>query len=321
MNLFVDPTSVIRYAHTAQALQKNEERMIEWMKANHISYEFGKIIHQEFVAKTFSVNYITADIATPASIDFINEQSLVILTCNLEGKFSFETADGQLYELKEKTMALQPITSGNGMIHIQKGLYKNLFIILNEDFLTELSESLMSFGIIDHHTFPKKTVVINQEVGEIIKKIISTPKRNGALVIELKSLILALANLYNYQIENSGADTAFPNLLHKEKILAIRDEIVNQPHIHTSSVKYLSKNYLIDRKTMSKTFRLLFNIQLSDFIHEQIMRKANELLLQTDLPIKDIGDQLGYSSNSNFTRAFTEHFGKSPFDIRKGRLL
>lgn len=40
--------------------------------------------------------------------------------------------------------------------------------------------------------------------------------------------------------------------------------------------------------------------------------RARSLLLQTDLPVADIAEQLGFRDVSHFSRAFSKHFGTSP---------
>ena len=49
------------------------------------------------------------------------------------------------------------------------------------------------------------------------------------------------------------------------------------------------------------------------------MEMAGQSLETTDLPIKDISHQVGYSRQSNFTRAFCRWAGVSPSEFRRQR--
>ena len=47
--------------------------------------------------------------------------------------------------------------------------------------------------------------------------------------------------------------------------------------------------------------------------------EAYRLLCESDLPLTEVSERLGFCSQSSFTRFFTTHFGQSPARFRKGR--
>jgi AraC family transcriptional regulator len=47
------------------------------------------------------------------------------------------------------------------------------------------------------------------------------------------------------------------------------------------------------------------------------VEKACELLEQTDLPVTEIAQEVGYSSNQVFARVFLKHRRMSPSDYRR----
>ncbi|MEM8628054.1 MAG: helix-turn-helix transcriptional regulator, partial [Pseudomonadota bacterium] len=50
---------------------------------------------------------------------------------------------------------------------------------------------------------------------------------------------------------------------------------------------------------------------------ERIMYEARRLLLETDMPAREIAETLGFSSAAYFTRAFAQATGMPPSDYRK----
>ncbi len=48
-------------------------------------------------------------------------------------------------------------------------------------------------------------------------------------------------------------------------------------------------------------------------------RRAEDLLRQTSLPVKEIAWQAGFQTSSTFTRAFRKRFGRGPSDYRRNR--
>lgn len=55
-------------------------------------------------------------------------------------------------------------------------------------------------------------------------------------------------------------------------------------------------------------------------LNERIMYEARRLLLDTDLPAREVAEQLGFSSAAYFTRAFSQAVGQTPKAFRKPRL-
>lgn len=55
-------------------------------------------------------------------------------------------------------------------------------------------------------------------------------------------------------------------------------------------------------------------------LNERTMHEARRLLLETDLPAREIAQQLGFSSAAYFTRAFAQAAGRTPSAFRKPAL-
>ena len=52
------------------------------------------------------------------------------------------------------------------------------------------------------------------------------------------------------------------------------------------------------------------------WLREERLRQARDLLVETDSPVSDIAEHLGYSSPANFAKAFRERFGCAPQQLR-----
>lgn len=49
------------------------------------------------------------------------------------------------------------------------------------------------------------------------------------------------------------------------------------------------------------------------------MREAQQLLLEAKLSVAQVAERVGYSHQSNFTAAFSDHVGMSPSEYRRHR--
>ena len=78
-----------------------------------------------------------------------------------------------------------------------------------------------------------------------------------------------------------------------------------------ASAVYLNPAYL------SRLFRKETGMVLTDYILQEKMRRASDLLATTDLSVSEIGSRLGYGNFSYFARLFRKVHGATPQDYRK----
>lgn len=117
-----------------------------------------------------------------------------------------------------------------------------------------------------------------------------------------------------------------------EILLEIRDQIhtqngssdviqLLQMNIHTPcSIAEFSRKMKLSREKLSGIFQKQFKQSPQQYKTQFRMRTAEQLLQQTDQPVKEIAFQLGYRSLSRFATAFRQYHGCSPREYRKQKL-
>jgi AraC-like DNA-binding protein len=78
---------------------------------------------------------------------------------------------------------------------------------------------------------------------------------------------------------------------------------------------YLSPNYF------SSLFSHATGTTVIEYIQEIRLSEARRLLDETALPVKKVGERVGFRSMTNFCRSFKRRTGKSPSDYRKKKAL
>lgn len=81
------------------------------------------------------------------------------------------------------------------------------------------------------------------------------------------------------------------------------DDLAEVAHLSVSALERRFKKYL------AKTPK--------QFINEIRLENARRLLVETNTPISDVGDQTGFTDHSYFSRQFRLFFGELPSDLRK----
>lgn len=71
--------------------------------------------------------------------------------------------------------------------------------------------------------------------------------------------------------------------------------------------------------TLKEVFKSVYGTSLAAHIKEHRMELAAQLLRETDLTIAQIGQRIGYKSQSRFSSAFKAYYEVLPTEYRKGR--
>ena len=69
--------------------------------------------------------------------------------------------------------------------------------------------------------------------------------------------------------------------------------------------------------TLKAVFKSVYGTSIAAHMREHRMEQAAKMLRETDLSIAEIAGLIGYDSQSKFTAAFKEYFGKLPKDYRR----
>jgi AraC-like DNA-binding protein len=85
------------------------------------------------------------------------------------------------------------------------------------------------------------------------------------------------------------------------------------------NLEELAKNSGMSRTSFINRFRELVGMPPMQYITEWRLLKGKDLIVNTQLPIADICERVGYNSEAAFSRAFKRIFGVGPGSVRKNR--
>lgn len=95
------------------------------------------------------------------------------------------------------------------------------------------------------------------------------------------------------------------------------DRILRDP-AKPHSLESIAKVAGMSRSTFAERFTRTFGRPAMDFVREVRLRRAAELLRQTDLPVATVAQRVGFASRSSFSRAFASQYGADPRSYRAG---
>lgn len=178
-----------------------------------------------------------------------------------------------------------------------------------------------------------------QKLFDTVKKellyILPNRNRSAAILLWISLLKLAANDNTIYlknNIENIGITLFWSIFKDFEKEILSRDS--KQVHSSASTLIYQAKVYIIENLSESITIKeiakhlhiserhlsRLFNQELGQpfttYIRKERIRKAGILLSDSDIPIKDIALQTGFSSIHYFTNVFSKEMDMPPGQFR-----
>ena len=86
---------------------------------------------------------------------------------------------------------------------------------------------------------------------------------------------------------------------------------------HPPSTETLAKILGTNEKRINQAFQSGFAMSVFEWLREERLRQARDLVALTETTFVSISDHLGYCSPTNFSKAFRERFGCSARELRK----
>ena len=87
------------------------------------------------------------------------------------------------------------------------------------------------------------------------------------------------------------------------------------------SLDLLASEVGMSRAGFAKRFKTLSEYSMFDYLTKLRLQRACELLADTELPLYQIANRVGYESDLAFTRTFKKKLGLTPTAYRKQKLL
>ena len=299
--------------------------LAHWADAHCVSYDFGTVIRQVLDTPDYKIHIAVFNILKPGGTLFPSwEAATIALHYIRQGKILSRLDDSEELVLDPLRYNLFHVAAGKHISQPQEGLTESLRIEINPVYLQELlGAHPQSKKMLDMlHEQDKTGAVLaparmNGKVKNIIREIYQCRKTGLSLYLELKAHIYGLLSAYDeeltmaYDLENIQASKT------EKTIMAVKQYITGYPHIHECSLEHLSKQFNISPSSLKLHFKKQCQISLGDFVQQQCLLKAREMLLLGIDPVREISLQLGYTDVSNFSRAFRNYMGRSPNEVKQ----
>jgi len=202
---------------------------------------------------------------------------------------------------------------------LNKGFYRDLiaqYLSSAEEGLPVLIAQEREFNTINQHR------PVDDAIFGILKNILECPFAGAMKRTYMREHLRALLMLQLFHFSDVTGKPFQPDskiTTRDRDILHAVKEFIEENFLEETSLETLSKHFGINEFKLKHGFKVLFETSPIRMLQQKRLTFALQLLQETNKPIKEIADKIGYSHASNFTTAFTRLLGNTPQYYRKGK--
>lgn len=279
-------------------------------------------------SQTIVVDYSDEDIIIVDSIRQLAEPSDTRIKMNMiaaarKGKAQCRLGGQQLSLGANQLLVCPPNSSFSDFMFSPDFEFKALFLTnrIIQSFLRE------KMNVWNEMMYVYKTHVVTMNPRDIefitqftdtVELVIESPADYHPYRVEviqslLRSGILGLCGMLKKMVpsqvkaENNHASTLFQRFL----------DLVNSDQTKSHTVEDYASELCVSPKYLTVVCKKSSGKTANEWIREHTLEEIRYYLKQTDLPMKQIADRLGFANPSFFGRYVKEHFGMTPVEFRK----
>lgn len=142
------------------------------------------------------------------------------------------------------------------------------------------------------------------------EKMINVLFAKNLLINFLEFILIRTLLEYDPKMEDYRKDSYEKEVANKFVYLLHQDEQFS------FTMEYYAEKLKITKRTLDNAVQAIYGCTAKRFVIAKALEKAKKLLRGTEIPIKNICHDLGFSEESNFSAFFRKHTGVSPREFR-----
>lgn len=192
--------------------------------------------------------------------------------------------------------------------------YDSMYFFLKDEFLVDFMKMA---GITSTYTEEMARITVKPVKEPLlsfvnsIKPHFRDPEKVDQGLIRLKIMELL------YDLASTDKNLLLQLLQLKKQVVADITQIIEDNYMNPLNLEdfaYLSGRSL---SSFKRDFLVIYKTSPAQLIREKRLNKAKELLLMTQLPIKDVCYSTGFENIAHFSRAYKQFFGETPSHSRE----
>jgi AraC-like DNA-binding protein len=314
-----------RYKLSSKDMIKNIEtidnKTIYYYNENYIE---GKTIQYEIFDGIWIV-YDDVVIKTSEQLFPVEETGLIEMNYCISGRCEFNFLNHKVFYMGTGDFVAALSNNECHKHNFPLGNYKGMSITTSPKNLDGFLKTIFPDTVITSNLLVNKMrqygkykyiiLLNNSIVQNIIKEIILTDNIfwKEKAILKFAELVLLLIN---DDVEVGKAREKYFDRHLVDKVKMIKNEVTKNTEVYVK-IKQISEKYDINSRIFSECFKEIYGKTYYAFIKEFRIKKAADMLKNTDKTIGNIAITVGYQNASKFSKAFLDVMGVTPIHFRK----
>lgn len=250
-----------------------------------------------------------------------HEHDYFEIECVLDGSANHHSLFGD-YRLEKDDIVLIPPHVKHDLDVIGKSTIINLGI-RSSTFRNEFSDILKHdigvasyFEKIMYGTFNSEVIIRKSLDSFMIELILMMYQKNKEHSLNNDIISKHLITCFIFRMFECSRKELIYDISRSSDIKASQMKRYIYDHLETITLDDLSNHFYMSNAYISRYLKEKLHSGFLDILKEARMDKAKELLIKTDMPILQIAQKVGYSSQSHFIQLFHKATGLSPLQYR-----
>lgn len=148
-------------------------------------------------------------------------------------------------------------------------------------------------------------------------QLIALSPINSSESLLLESRFLEFTHYWLDFLNNNDIRVHFEDLTpYQLKCLYDAKSILDNNMNSTPTIAELSRKVGLNTEVLKRGFRLVFELPIRQYLIKSKMEQTHYLLINTDKPIGEICQELGYSNRGHFAELYQKYYGNTPIQDR-----
>ena len=308
------------YAEEAGAsTQQSAQSGVSWPEAPEISAGNGILIDADTGAILYEKNAYTK--CYPASTTKILTGLLTVENCGMDETVTFSRAAANSVTWEDSNLA----TKVGEQYTVEQALYGLLLYSAKCETATVMfSREMPDWKFLSlEHMRPIREMLLRPAAGlrfapktidTVLERMISLPKLDGFEAVSLFfSILNDLATAPPDEVQQIGSrhDGSYQD----DRVRRIV-RFVEESYSRKLSLEEIGRSVDMSPSSVCRYFKRRTHQNLWEYINSFRINRAAQLIVETQLPISEIGPRCGFTNVSNFNHLFRAHLGTTPSDYR-----
>jgi len=285
----------------------------------------GNIIIQELSTSQYAIRYNIMHFVESLNISGRSDHAGLHTSVAWKNNFNHRIHGAGNIQLREDQFMMLYGACEGSSAYAREQEYQSFDACYSQEMIEELKPAFPRLATLISKAKPNKPNVffrpsrnITHQLREVIMAILNCPYEESLSRTYIDAKIKEYLFLTMYEAIHRNDATNRMGSIEIDRVNAAKELIAKDIYNHYTNTQ-ISRMVGLNEYKLKLLFRRYTGMGMFEFLMRLRLEKARRLLIETDMPMKEICSLAGYKRISSFITGFKKHFRETPGGIRRSR--